>query len=302
MHLSHRRASRNRRRPAVVLGFFGAAALALAACGSSTAATASASHATTPTTAPATPPGASGTIAALTGQSMEVQNPRTGQTTVTFTTATTFTQTVAAAMSAVAVGTCVTVLSTPPGGRTASPSTTAPASTPAAVTATTVVLRPAVGGSCAHSGPGGLGARSGKPRSTGPGSSVPTKHRRQGFAAGRFASGQVASVAGTSFTVTETNPRTGARSTVAVDTTSSTAFSQTEPATATDLAVGKCVRARGPASSTGAVAARSVDISSPGPRGCAAGFRRGGLGAGGLGASRSAGVGAGTPASGVASA
>ena len=45
-------------------------------------------------------PGAIGTIAAINGASLEVQNPTTGQTTVTYTPTTTFDQTVPAAASA----------------------------------------------------------------------------------------------------------------------------------------------------------------------------------------------------------
>lgn len=299
MHLPSRTAGGVGRRPAALAGVLAAAALALAACGSSTATSASASRATptsTPTSTPTAPPGASGTIAALTGQSMEVQNPRSGQTTVTYTATTTFTQTVSATASAVTTGACVTAVAAPPAGRSSSSSTTVPATPPKTLSATTVLVHPAVAGSCSRGGPGGFGAR--RPSgTTAPRGSVPANRRRGAFGAGRFASGEVAAVTGTSFTVTETNPKTGAHTTVTVDTTSSTQFSQTEPATPADLAVGKCVRALGPASSTGAVSARSLAISSPGPSGCTAGF-----GAGGFGAGRPGGQGTGVPAGGVASA
>ena len=52
----------------------------------------------------AEPPGCSGSIAAISGTSLEVQNAATGQTTVTYTPTTTFDQTVPATASSVTVG------------------------------------------------------------------------------------------------------------------------------------------------------------------------------------------------------
>jgi len=69
---------------------------------------------------------------------------------------------------------------------------------------------------------------------------------------------------------------------VVVTFTSSTTFTQRAAATAADLAVGKCATAFGTADSTGAVTARSITISTPGPSGCTTGFGRFG-GAGGSG-------------------
>ena len=57
-------------------------------------------------------PGASGSVAAITGSSMEVQSQETGQATVTWTSSTTFTQNATTAASSVAVGDCVTVTGT----------------------------------------------------------------------------------------------------------------------------------------------------------------------------------------------
>ena len=58
-------------------------------------------------------PGASGTIAAINGTSLEVQNTETGQTTVTYTPTTTFQQTVSVNASAVTAGTCITATGKP---------------------------------------------------------------------------------------------------------------------------------------------------------------------------------------------
>ena len=301
MHpLSRRAVYLNRRRTAAVVGALGAMAIVVAACGSSTTASASTAQ-TAPSSAtrtPTAPPGVSGTIAAVAGQSMEVQNPRSGQTTVTYTTATTFTQTVPAASSAVVVGACVTAVAAPPtsssSSSSSSPSPTAP---PTTLVATTVLVDATASGSCGRGGAAGFGAfRAGHPTAKRGQGSLPADRRRRPSGVGRFVVGQVAATTGTSLTVTTTNPRTDAHRTVTVDTTSSTSFSETEPAAPTDLAVGKCVRALGPASSTGAVAARSVAISSPGPNGCA------GFGAGGFGAGRSASSGSGTSAGGSAGA
>ena len=305
MRLPFRRALRpHRRRTTVTLvGALGATAILLAACGSSTTASASTAQ-TAPSSAtrtPTAPPGVSGTIAAVAGQSMEVQNPRSGQTTVTYTTATAFTQTVPASSSAVVVGACVSAVAALPAGSPSSPTSSPPSSSstagPTPLVATTVLVEATSSGTCDRRAAAGLGGfRTGHRTGTPTTGSLPADHRRRPSGVGRFVVGQVAATTATSFTVTETNPRTGAHRTVTVDTTSSTSFSETEPAAPTDLAVGKCVRALGPASSTGAVAARSVAISSPGPNGCA------GFGAGGFGAGRSASSGSGTSAGGSAGA
>ena len=84
-------------------------------------------------------------------------------------------------------------------------------------------------------------------------------------------------------TVNETDPQTKKTSSVVVTLTSSTTFTERSAASASDLAVGKCANAIGTASSTGAVTARSIVISTPGANGCTTGFEgfRGGAGTGG---------------------
>src|SRR6516162_1120328 len=55
---------------------------------------------------------ASGSVAAIIGTSMEVQNPSTGQTTVSWTPTTQFSKTVSEAVSSITVGSCVTATGT----------------------------------------------------------------------------------------------------------------------------------------------------------------------------------------------
>ena len=61
-------------------------------------------------------PGASGSVAAITGSSMEVQNPQSGQVTVSWTTKTAFTKTATVTAASVAAGDCVTVTGTTTNG------------------------------------------------------------------------------------------------------------------------------------------------------------------------------------------
>ncbi len=279
-------------RRTVVASAFGALALALAACGSSSASvTATTVAPATAGTAPgagAARPGASGTIAAITGQSLEVQNPRTGQTTVTYTVATVFRQTVAGSLAQVSVGSCITAFGTPPAtGATGSTTSTPPFGAP--VTATRVTVAPPTNGSCTRTGPGGA------PRTgTGgaPGAPGTGGFRRRAGTTPRFSAvfGQVTAVAGALITVTATDPATGATAALAVTTTSSTSFTVEEAAAPSDLAVGKCAQAFGTADTTGAITARSISISSPGPNGCTGGFGggTGGFGGGGTGSTGAA--------------
>ncbi len=84
----------------------------------------------------------------------------------------------------------------------------------------------------------------------------------------------------------ETNPRTKATTNVVVTLTGSTTFTERMSASSSDLAVGKCATAVGTASSTGAITANSISLSSPVSGSCSSGFGgfgRGGGGAGGPG-------------------
>ena len=96
--------SSNRRRFLRVAGTSATALLA------ATALTSAAGAATTPANAPI---GATGSVASISGSSMEVQNATSGQTTVNWSTTTTFSKTVTEAVTALASGDCVTVSGTP---------------------------------------------------------------------------------------------------------------------------------------------------------------------------------------------
>ena len=284
-------------RPRTVVSAAAAVTLAavLAACGggSSTSAAAKTSSSTAaPTTgrtggsAPGTRrgfPGVVGSVAAINGSSMEVQNPSSGQTTVNWTASTTFAQTVTLTASSVTAGDCVTVVGASSGGR---------------ITARSVAVSTApASGTCAP-GAGargfGAGARNGTgPNRTGPNGTTSRRSFPAGGAArfaGSFASGKVVSSSATSLVILGTSfsggrqpgstpPTTAAPADITVTVQGSTVFTQVRSAAATSLAVGDCVAANGPADSTGAVTARSVRITSTGGKSCTTGFARFGGGA-----------------------
>lgn len=282
-----------------------AVGLALSACGSSSA--------TPATTSPAKPasssqgqgtprafPGASGTIAAVTPTSMEVQNASTGQTTVNYTSTTTFRETSTATLAAVTVGSCITANGTPVSSSSSSgPSIDQP------LTATRITVTQPTSGSCVSGfgGPGGGGFN--RPPGGGSGSGSGGGYGGYGGfgggygsggtrpsgsypgASGRsfgnfaFTTGQVTAVSGSTVTVQATDPRTQKSTSVAVTVTATTTYTATQAATAAALVVGQCARAVGPASSTGAVTAQSVTVSTPSASGCSSGFRFGGGASGG---------------------
>jgi hypothetical protein len=278
-----RHSSHNVRR-AVTLSVVGAAT-ALAILGSTAPAFAASSGGpSAPAGGEGRFPGASGTIAAINGTSLEVQNAQTGQTTVTYTPTTTFQQTVNAKASALSVGSCITATGKPSKKAAKKSSTkTATQSFGEPVTATVVSITEPTAGSCTSGFGGAGGAGAGRfPRTGGsptganggaPGGQHPTGGFR-GRAGGQFAaaSGPVTRVAGSKVTIKETDPRTKKSLSVVVTLSSSTTFSERQSAAATDLAVGKCASSFGSADSTGAVTASSITISSPGANGCTTGF------------------------------
>jgi Domain of unknown function (DUF5666) len=244
-------------------------------------------------------PGASGSVAAITGTSMEVQNQLSGQVTVSWTTSTTFSQMVDVSASSVAVGDCVTVT-----GSTSKKSK--------AVSANTVTVSQPTSGTCsggpggfAGSGSGGTSAGGGFPGgSSGPPSGgsfpgggsgrPPSGGRFPGGGSGRprgvpnfgFASGKVTAVSSGSLTISGFSsaslsaPKKNAKgtrpkiktSTVKVTVSSSTTYKESQGAASTALAVGDCVTAAGSSDSTGAVTASSVQITSTGRSSCTSGF------------------------------
>jgi hypothetical protein len=305
-----------RRAILAALGLSLAASTALAACGggSSSKAAASASPTTsagapsggTSTGAPAAGsgygsfPGASGSVAAISGSSMEVQNPESGQVTVSWTGSTTFGRTATVTASSVAAGDCVTVSGT---------------SSKGVVAAKTVVISQPIDGTCARAAfggrAGGVAARPGGPGgSAGPppggssrsGSRTGRFHRFGGASGFSFASGKVTSLSSTGLVLSgfssariSKKPATGTTTkptfttaTVHVTLASSTVYTEQVKATPSDLAVGDCVTATGKTSSTGAVTASRIQIDSTGDKTCTTGF--GGFGGGGAGAGTGAGA------------
>lgn len=270
-----------RTRP-IVAGL-GVLALAAAACGgASTASTKPASNQSPTTTAPGNtpPPGAFGTAAAVSGSTLEVQNPTTGQVTVNMSPSTTFTQTVPATAADLVTGVCVAANAGP--GATATPGQPFTARTVAISQPGANGCTPQAGGlGGARAGNGGAGGGGG-----GSGTTAPANGRNgNGNGARRFAGafGKVASVSAPSFVV-QGNSRNGAARTTTVTTDASTTFTKVVGAAQSNLAVGQCIAATGPSDQTGAVTANSIAIRPPGPNGCFTG--RGGPGGPGGGNGR----------------
>jgi hypothetical protein len=246
----------------------------LAACGGGST-TASGSTTTTPPGSGSGPsatgagafPGAVGSVASLSSSSMEVQNQQTGQVTVSWTPSTSFTESTTAAASSVAVGDCVVVTGSSSNG---------------SLTARTVgVSQPSASGTCTTTRPTAGGGRPGSGTApsgaAGGGSGTPIS----------FTSGKVTAVSAGSLAVYGTSAvggpgssTTAPSSNITIDLSSSTTYPKTAPAASTNLAVGDCVTAAGPSTSTGAVTASSVRITSTGGQTCSTGFGRAGQGAG----------------------
>jgi len=267
--------------------------------------------AATTSTPPPNLSGANGTIAAINGQSLEVQSTST-QTTVNYTSTTVFDQTVAATLASVTTGVCVTAFGAPPapakpaakvsgkakakpaktpkkGSKSTTTTTTAP---PANVTVTSVRITQPTNGACTPGfGAGGFGGAGGFQRpTTASGAKTPPKGSKTppkgfpGAAAFAGASGLVTAVNGSAITVQQTNPSTKATTSRTVTASSTATFTEVNSVTSTALAVGQCVVARGPADSTGAITATSISLSTATANGCTTGFggrRPGGYGGGG---------------------
>jgi hypothetical protein len=281
-----------------------AAAFTLTACGGSGAGAAS-----TPTTTPAARqarggvqgaafPGANGQIAAISGRTLQVRSPQSGQVAVSWTATTRFSRTVPVTGSAVTVGSCVDVRT----DAATSSSGSAPATD---VTATSITVSNPVKGSCsterggfgAGGGPGfggGAGRPSGFPSGAPSGfpSGRPGGRTGNGTGFARPVVGQVTAVRAGVLTVaavdvavpapgttgTSGTPTSDATVTspVTVRTTATTTWTRTTTGTAKDLAVGQCVTALGKADDTGAVTATTIATRPAQDGQCAIGFGRGG--------------------------
>lgn len=214
-------------------------------------------------------PGAFGTIAAVAGRTLQVQNQMTGQVAVSYTGTTAISAEVKTTLAGVHVGSCVVVTSDASSSAGAGP-----------VTASAVRITPKTNGSCGLRGPDG--GPSGRPswapsgRPTGLPSGGPSDGvRRVGFGA----LGEVTAVRQDGFTIAATRPSSdGASPTttdVSVSVTGATTYTTTQKATPASLKVGRCVQASGKADDTGAVTATSMTVSDPVDGQCAGFMMRG---------------------------
>jgi hypothetical protein len=223
-------------------------------------------------------PTAYGMAAAIAGNSVEVQDPATGQVTVTFGSNTGFSQTKSATMAALAVGDCVTAIGQRSGSASPAASGSAGANRPSSFTAASVSIEPAVNGSCTAGGFGGGGGGftrpSGSPRPSG---SFSRGAGGGGFGGGGFgglANGKVSQLSGDTMSVLVTGRGGQSDTTDQVTLTASTTYTQTVTVSSTALKVGECVTAIGSTGSTGSVSATRITLSTPGANGCTTGFGR----------------------------
>ena len=248
-------------------------------------------------------PAATGTIASISGQTLEVQNPQSGQTTVNVTSKTVMSGTVSASLSEIKVGSCV--------------STTGTKVATGGIDATTVVISSAVKGKCGLGGGGfggggfggrGFGSRPGGFFGSGSGrtpSSFPARTGSSLPANFSIATGKVTAISGSKLTVQaiafspitrSTTTTTPGGSTVnparktspeTVIVSPSTKYSKQERLTVSGLKDGESATAFGSTNDIGAVTATRLTVSPATATGCSTGFSgfgRGGFGGGGAGA------------------
>ena len=198
-------------------------------------------------------PAASGTVAAVAGNTMQVQNPQVGQVAVTWTSSTKFSHQVATTLAAVKAGDCITAM--------------APAGTSFNATSFTASSLVVSSGACTiGTGPRPSGFPSGRP--SGRPSGFPSGARPSGFPSGRgrlgaIASGKVTSISGGTLTIAARQFNQSSTSTKTITVTSSTKITTEAATTASSVRVGKCVSAEGSTDSTGAVTATRVQITDP---------------------------------------
>jgi len=247
------------------------AGLTLAGCSSGSASTGPAGSAVPTTSATSATgqgagrgagrvPGVNGLIAAVTGTTMQVQG-NNQQTAVSWSATTTFSRSAPASAADVTPGSCVVVRASGAGPDGETGMATTPGAADGGVTAASVEITAPSAGGCASAAPSGVPAAA---ATTGP------RTGRAGFGA----AGTVASVQGASFTVQPSSPGGSATSgpvrPVTVLTTGSTSYTKAVPASASDVRVGECVTAVGPADETGSVTAASLTLRAAVNGGCGA--------------------------------
>ena len=247
--------------------------LVLAGCSAGTSQAAAPAATTTPQQQGADGPqrsgpgggGTSGEIASVTGTVMQVRSDD-AQTAVTWTDDTTFTASVAGALSDVAVGSCVVAVST----------TTTSTDTSAPLEATSVQLTTATDdGTCAGGFGGGQrpdGAPTDLPsRPSGAPTDLPSgaPGGMRGF--GGIAAGTVTAVDGSTLTV-EVTGQDDATTSRTVTVSDATTFTKSVAADASAVVVGQCASARGQADDSGKVTATSITVSAPTDGECTTGM------------------------------
>ena len=303
-----------------------AGVLTLSACAGSTTASSTPAATGAPSQAEGGAPGGggiSGEIAAIAGATLQVQS-SDSQTAVSYSDSTSISKTVAAALSDVTAGVCVTTLSFG-GGTDAGDGSTDAAGSDSAGTdsaaadstgaATSVVISAAVDGACETAGPGGGGGGfpggDGAPPTDLPDGATPPTDAPDGVMPtgapgdsgagggggfGGFASGLVTAVSGSTITV-ETTDADGASSSTEIAVDDSTSYTSTVTADSSALVVGACVTAQGEADDSGAGSATSLTISEADENGCSTGFGGAQGGPGGMGGQRPSGSGSGAGSS-----
>ncbi len=200
--------------------------------------------------------GGSGEVVELAGSTAQVQNQQS-QVAVTWTVSTTFTQQVDADLAAVTVGACVVVRSEDDADGDD-------------VAATTVQVTEATDGSCAR----GAGTQARERPEGGdrtPPADAPDQAADGAGRGGAGVIGEVTAVSATGFTVAAQQPGSEDVSDVTVTVSATTTMSATADATASDVAVGRCITSDGEADETGAITATSIAISDSVDGECAAG-------------------------------
>jgi len=234
------------------------AAFVLASCGAS-ANTGSSSP--SPGAGNAARNGASGQLVQINGQTLILTGPN-GDTTVTYTTDTTFTKTSIASLGDIIRGTCILASGVKDAAGT--------------ITATTVSISPKAATGCAARNLVPSPGASPRPTPTPRPSTTP---RPGGQPNGTFVSGEVTAVSGVSVTVL-TQANVSQKITVA----SAAVVTKMATVSAADLQNGQCIRANGTRDAAGNVQATSITITPAGPSGtCTTGLGGRGPGGGGGG-------------------
>jgi len=231
-------------------------------------------------------PGVTGMLAQVEGTTLQIQSTDT-QTTLTYSRATTFSQTLAAGRSGVVVGICVQARTarTASGLDGARPPTTS--TTGGTISAASVEISPAVKGACPALG--GLRAPGARPPEANGAATRPSRAPRAvrtrgpgsggtGFG-GLGVSGKVTAVNSAGFTIVSSRPQGRAATpavpvTRTVETSPATTYTQTRAADARALAVGLCVTALGRTDDTGSMAATSIMLRPPENGSCSSGLGR----------------------------